>query len=375
MQPKTEESNFKINAKKSIFPALTGIRAFAAYSVFIFHFNPLNKSSFIGRIFNELHTGVDIFFVLSGFLISYRYLDTSEIKKKWLKQYLINRVARIYPAFFLFTFLTYLFKFFESLKSSEYTFPQVLKNNIFEFLMNITFLKGFFNDLKFIGIPQGWTLTVEECFYLSAPLIFLIIKKIKLFHLSILIIILGFFIVRYCHTFPYGFFNNNQFMLQFTFFGKVFDFFIGIFLALQLKNGQINNNSLLSNTYISFITYFILLLVISYVRTYYSTPIPAILIINFLLPINIYFILRGLITQKCVINKILSSDPSILLGKSSYIFYLIHLGIFNLLIKTYITDNLFIQFIILLILSILFYKFFEDPMNYIIRRTYANKKK
>ena len=49
-------------------PALTGVRAIAAFMVFFHHFNQASFPYPIYRVLNEFHTGVTVFFVLSGFL-------------------------------------------------------------------------------------------------------------------------------------------------------------------------------------------------------------------------------------------------------------------------------------------------------------------
>jgi peptidoglycan/LPS O-acetylase OafA/YrhL len=66
-------------------PALTGIRAIAAYLVF-FHHYPIPQLVY-GEMdfFREFHIGVTLFYVLSGFLITYRYRDALQLNGKWLK--------------------------------------------------------------------------------------------------------------------------------------------------------------------------------------------------------------------------------------------------------------------------------------------------
>src|ERR1700722_6807604 len=78
----------------------------AAYLVFISHFCDVFDGTFphiLQRFFGEFHIGVSIFFVLSGFLITFRYYHNFQLTKDWFMQYLKNRVARIYPMYFLLT--------------------------------------------------------------------------------------------------------------------------------------------------------------------------------------------------------------------------------------------------------------------------------
>ena len=152
------------------FNSLTGLRAVAAYMVYLHHYNPITKvksETFSYQIFQEFHIGVTFFFVLSGFLITHRYYKKENFN---FKAYIINRITRIFPVYFFLTSITYLIKYF---RNTNY------QNSFFktEYLLNISMLKGFFNDLKFTGIAQGWSLTVEETFYILAPFFFVLISK------------------------------------------------------------------------------------------------------------------------------------------------------------------------------------------------------
>ena len=74
-------------------PALTGVRALAAYLVFLHHFNPFQPqgvTQFLHRIVLEFHIGVPIFFVLSGFLITLRYYGTEQWNRRWSKMDLVS---------------------------------------------------------------------------------------------------------------------------------------------------------------------------------------------------------------------------------------------------------------------------------------------
>ena len=95
-------------------PALTGYRAIAAWMIFVLHFFPFNNPlapEFLKSFIREWHIGVDLFFVLSGFLITFRYFDQNPLN---LKKYLVNRIARIYPMYFLVTLGVFLVFFLQN---------------------------------------------------------------------------------------------------------------------------------------------------------------------------------------------------------------------------------------------------------------------
>ena len=105
--------------------------------------------------------------------------------------------------------------------------------------LNFTFLRGFFEQFKFSGIAQGWTLTVEECFYLSAPLLLLLLSKIKS-HYVVLSMFLLAMIATGCLLVAllphyYGLFDSYKFMFYRTFFGRSFEFVLGAALALVVQ--------------------------------------------------------------------------------------------------------------------------------------------
>src|SRR5476651_1539871 len=161
----------------------------AAYLVFISHFAYVFDDKFphiVQRFLGEFHIGVSIFFVLSGFLITFRYYKNFHLTTDWFRQYLKNRVARIYPMYFLLTLGAFIYYFItkDVLITGGFDHPIAL------LVLNITFLRGFFFQFWNTGIAQGWSLTVEECFYFSAPIIFLIAKRYGKFYIQPVVITL-----------------------------------------------------------------------------------------------------------------------------------------------------------------------------------------
>jgi peptidoglycan/LPS O-acetylase OafA/YrhL len=350
------------------FRPLTGVRAIAAYMVYLHHLNPLPKeykNQFIYNFLQELHIGVTLFFVLSGFLIAYRYSEKINFS---FRKYLVNRVARIYPMYFILTTLTFIVL---AQKNSGINFQFLIL-----YILNIGFIRGFFESFKFSGIAQGWSLTVEETFYFLAPVLFFFINKSKryLFILPVVFICSGIGLVLiFSRINFYGFFSSFEFLFNYTFFGRCLEFFIGITLALVYKN-QFAKKKVKHCTLFGLIGIIVSIVLIAYLKGDYDYGIrhPIGKIINTLiLPIlGIAPFYYGLLNEDTIFSKILGSNLFVLLGKSSYIFYLIHIGIFSTFLHQYTKNYLFI-FIAINSLSILLFKFIEEPLNNYIRKKFA----
>lgn len=345
---------------KQFFPALTGFRAIAAWIIFIYHFFPFKNANhsypkWIADIVWEFHFGVDMFFVLSGFLITYRYFDTYPIK---FKNYMINRIARIYPMYFIITSLVFIIGYFRT-----YTWDT---DSTIQALLSFTMTKALFADYIFAGIPQGWTLTLEELFYLSAPFYFFLIRKNKwwLFLLPILIFIFG-----TSAKYLFEGINNIGGFLQKNIFSYFIEFFTGIGLALLMKKNINFKMKYIKLTYLGIFFIIVYLLSISYLRV--NTDLGRFIEMGLLSVLGIAPFFWGLIHEKTIVSRFLSLPIMVLLGKASYIFYLIHKGFIPIFIDEYIWSNKLFLFIVLNIISIILFKYIEEPANHWIRKNFA----
>ncbi len=237
-------------------------------------------------------------------------------------------------------------------------------------MFNITFLRGFFDDLKFSGIAQGWSLTVEECFYFLAPLFFILVKKsnIHLVLIPIVTISIGYLLVFSFSDFnDLGFMKTSNFMLDFTIFGRISEFVVGLALSIFVNEIKIKIKYI-THLGVFMVVFFIFLLsIIDPMNGYGTELVFGKIINNLLLPLfGISLLFYGIITEKTILSKILSSKIFQLLGKSSYVFYLIHMGIVvNVLHK--INNNLLFIFLSINIISIMLYEFIEKPVNECLR--------
>lgn len=177
------QSEIKISTNKHI-PQLDGLRGIAILMVMCYHFFPDNI------ICNFGWSGVDLFFVLSGFLITGRLLPYLDDRKILLKFYR-NRFLRIVPLYFGFLILFFSSWFLLSSKEtlSSFTFYNKHWWQFFLFIQNWVFANNLV-ELK-THVQHLWSVAVEEQIYLFFPLILILIRnKAKLFYTVLFLIFL-----------------------------------------------------------------------------------------------------------------------------------------------------------------------------------------
>ncbi|MGL4609211.1 MAG: acyltransferase family protein [Trueperaceae bacterium] len=155
---------------------MEGLRGFAVVLVFFVHYVSLAKSSawlatatkssltstIAQALYNIGHTGVDLFFVLSGYLIYGSVIKRAQPFPQFMKR----RIERIYPTFtvvfFLYTALSFLFP-------TESKIPPSWNEGTIYLLQNFFLLPGIFNIPPLNTVT--WSLSYEMLFYLIIPLL------------------------------------------------------------------------------------------------------------------------------------------------------------------------------------------------------------
>lgn len=154
------------------FPELDGLRAIAVLGVIFAHCasvfiipEQLTEQK-IWHILMSGWVGVELFFVLSGFLITGILIDNFFMKNR-LKKFYIRRSLRIFPLYYLL--LTLCFLTFLLFQSPIEISP---RHNLllFFYLGN---WEEFFNFPRYYILNHTWSLAVEEQFYLVWPILFL----------------------------------------------------------------------------------------------------------------------------------------------------------------------------------------------------------
>lgn len=325
------------------------LRFIAALLVMLYHITIHyieTDYKFLGNIFKFGYSGVDIFFVLSGFIIFY----SLNIKQYSAFDFISKRVIRILPSFWIFLFLPTLALQLFNLTDK---FPHLLET--------VPMLKTLFLTFDHKQIGPSWTLSYELFFYLSVFIGLLIGENQKL--------LLILFILPLLYVFPINLDSGS-----FNFFTKplILEFLIGIIVFKIYKKNVISK----SNSILLFIISSLIFIFNGVMLGIISDNYPLLMgrLLLFGLPSG--GIILGLISleRHCQIKV---QPFMILLGSSSYLMYLIHSYIvapidklaLNQLSNTFFINSISIFGALLVIfLSVLLYKNIEFPLIRFLNR-------
>ena len=333
------------------YPEIDGLRAIAVLFVLIFHLNPEG-------IFRGGYIGVDIFFVISGYLITgiiYKDINTQQFK---FTDFMHRRIARLYPALLFTIFFVIVGGFFIYTTDYYLTTLKTVKYVLFS-ISNIFFMrsKGYWDASSNENpLLHTWSLGVEQQFYICFPLIIYILNKafkrksIVIVYIIILSII-SFFCANYLSL------KTPSSNFYFT-FSRLFELGLGGIFAIKKNNLKKIKNI---NKEILFVLGFSILCLCA---IFYKNKInyhPGLTT----LPVILGSVMCILYGDAKFAGLILRQKIVVYIGTISYSIYLIHwpLIVFYKYLsqKNYLT---YIEQIIILATTILFaifmYRFIED---------------
>jgi len=345
--------------KISYRPEIDGLRAVAVFAIILYH----AKISIFGyHFFSGGFLGVDIFFVISGYLITSIIFKELVINGNFsFRNFYERRIRRILPALF-----------FVIIASFPLAFIFLLPVNFLDYSKSILYSLGFSSNFYFYYSGQEyradsgllkpflhtWSLSIEEQYYILFPIILLTIfkyfKKYLLFIL-LLIFLLSLFSANY-------FSKNNPSLSFYILPTRGWELIAGSLIAYfqtYVKNFFFNQilKKILITIGMLFIIYSVIIFNDEMIHPSFFTMIPVIGVC-----LVIYFSYK----EEFII-KILSSKLFVSIGLISYSLYLWHYPIFAFARTTEIIQKdilgKIIVAIIIICLSVLTYFFIERPFR------------
>ena len=298
-------------------PEVDGLRAVAIVPVLLFH---AGLSAFAGGFF-----GVDVFFVISGYLITAQLASSEKSGIALLGNFYHRRIRRLFPAIAIVSLVTAVIAYLIMTPSqlrplfSSFTSTQVFLQNIYLWQNS-----GYWDQsLETSPLMHTWSLAVEEQFYLIFPLLF-VAKSMRnaksvLIGVAITIFVLSFFgaLIRFGTSSTGAFF-----LLPY----RAWELMAGAIVALyQLKGKQFfktkpNVSRLISN-------FGMAMIIIAIILGDKSTRHPGLLT---LLPVVGTALLIAFGREPSLTSRLLSNKLLVAIGKLSYGLYLWHFPILAL---------------------------------------------
>jgi len=320
---------------------IDGLRAIAILSVILFHFGCLANG----------YLGVDIFFVISGYLITKIIFNETLENHFSITGFYLRRIRRIIPLVLFTTSIALIVGMFTMIPDDLENLSQsVVSTNLFanNILLYIT-TGNYWNVINdFKPLMHTWSLGIEEQYYLFYPFIFLIFKTKRIkWILPVLI-----------------FFTIISILLFITNTVEASNFYLIPYRFYELSLGGIGSvylSKLRINSKIKLTLVAILIFILAF-----NIGIPDKIKLTLTLVITLCVLLSESI-PKSTIAFVLENKLMIGIGKISFSLYMWHQIVLAFtryfILETISTSQYFIIFLIIVLLSIFSYYFIEQPFR------------
>jgi peptidoglycan/LPS O-acetylase OafA/YrhL len=342
-------------------PEIDGLRAISVLSVMFFH---AGFQSFQGGF-----VGVDVFFVISGYLITTIILADLENDQFSFLNFYERRARRILPPLFVVMILCVPVSWMLMGPSQFKAFCKSIIS-VSTFSSNILFAKEgnyFATELNSRPLLHTWSLSIEEQYYLIYPLLLIFLfrfAKKRITHILIVLIILSISISEWGWRFSP---DKNFYLIP----SRAWELLIGSLVALLLKHhSELFKRSKALNEILSLSGLGLILIAVFGFDG--STPFPS---LYTLIPTVGTALLILYSSSRMWVGKLLSLKPIVFTGLLSYSLYLWHQPLFSFLDLSQ-TEKLSPKSFLLMILlsgllAYLTWRFIENPFR---NKTWLNRK-
>jgi peptidoglycan/LPS O-acetylase OafA/YrhL len=322
------------STRKSRIPVLDGLRGIAIILVLIWHYfccqvNPRNALLYAGyKIFEWSWSGVDLFFVLSGFLIGGIILDQRN-SANLLPVFYWRRALRILPLYFVCVGLFFLIKNCGSYPINPFKVPWLFDNSTaawpYPFFMQ-NFVMALNNSFGARWLSVTWSVAVEEQFYLLLPFVIL---RCPINHLSKLLI--GLAAITPVLRILISVIRRNTFPCYVLLISRADPLLMGVLLAFIVRQPH----GLTAKSQAKLWVAFVLLAGVTGLLSFYSGNLISLnmVAVGYYIIALLFTCLLALtlISKGTLLEKVLSNKVLMVTGRISYCIYLIHIPVLGLI--------------------------------------------
>lgn len=334
------------NMNSNYRPEIDGLRAIAVTAVILFH------ADF--KIFAGGFVGVDVFFVISGFLITTlvrKHILTNTFS---IKEFFYRRLRRIFPQLFLVILATALPAWFLLLPQEFKLYSGSVFGNLI-FLANFFFMtqvEYFAPSSKLQPLLHTWSLSIEEQYYLILPFFLLFFGRWSKLPVALLVLFIS---VSFYYT-VLGV-TEDPGKNYFHSISRFWQLAIGSLLAFTNKSGDT-----LASTILAFLGISLVLFSALFIDNSLSYPN-----ITALFPVTGAVLYLQFSNAQTGVGKILSNKIFVQIGLLSYALYLWHQPIFVFARAIIPNDLTIFQKLVLVLLTFLIsyttWRFVEWPIR------------
>jgi len=276
---------------------------------------------------------VDLFFILSGFVIIYNYYDKIICNTVSAYDFMKKRFFRLWPLHFLLLIIFLFLEFVKLVASQEFNVIgsniPFTENNHISFIANLLLIQSFnlFNDSTFNG--PSWSIGVEFytylCFFIS--LTFFKTKRWLFKYFSLIVVVI-------CFCFLFFKVGHLSVTHDFGFIRCLLGFFSGILLFFIFKSlSNRDDNTSHKRKSVFFWTFLELILIVFLI--YFFENKSEIDRLDFIAYFINFLLIFLFLFSNGIVSKIICTKFFVFLGKISYSIYMIHY-FFSLLFKNFL---------------------------------------
>ncbi|MFM0212255.1 acyltransferase [Paraburkholderia sediminicola] len=289
--------------------SLTGLRAVAALFVFFFHIQirwPFAHSDFLANLIGQGAIGMSVFFVLSGFVLAYQYSERAIS----YREYLGNRVARIYPIYALSAVLTLPWI---GINLHDGAFLRGAGQLVTLVLANVFVIQAWFPQFfPLWNDGASWSISVEAFCYVLLPLILAGLYKIKGHHLYVVMV--SAYAAAVLPGLTFLLFDNSPSIFYSMPIFRLAEFVLGVCVCIVARRGSAPRSTT------AIVAAALVVGLIVYLGT--QSPVGSLYVTHnwLVLPavaMAIYFLSKS----NGVVATLMGSDVVVWLGKISYCIY------------------------------------------------------
>jgi len=307
-------------------PQLDAVRGLAVLLVFV-HNTDTYPSLHLGLIASNGWMGVDLFFVLSGFLITGILIDTKK-SESYFKNFYTRRCLRIWPLYY--SAILFMFVFVPLLRPSQveavfgprsspwWSYPLLLQN----FLISVPT-----NAIGLLGVT--WSLAVEEQFYLVWPLVVQFCSEAQLRKIALVVISISPALRFYLSLRGVNIYTNT--------FCRMDGLMAGALLALIIRSSNFVPSRFVTGAWISLFasTSFVLM-----IDTFHARWI----VFSFVALASVSFVYLALFSEQSWLQKLLTNRFLVYTGTISYGIYLLEKIPLDVLKEFHVVRHPFLAF-------------------------------